>query len=202
MDDIRINNPHLKRPEEVRNCPKCGARLLSEVCQFCGTYIGEVATGDLTPEYPLVQCKNGKLGFWNIGFPFMFGGIFLGVSLPMLIIFLATGFAPWYIILFFIPFILIGVISIIVGIRAYLRHLSVKKHGVVRTGVVYGYMDDTVAYNNVNAQKIKILLDTSEGKKFILLPLGTTTKPYEVNSEVQVMLMGDSAMIIDKPIKW
>lgn len=202
MDEIRINNPHLKRPEEVRNCPKCGARLLSEVCQFCGTYIGEVATGDLTPEYPLVQCKNGKLGFWNIGFPFMFGGIFLGVSLPMLIIFLATGFAPWYIILFFIPFILIGVISIIVGIRAYLRHLSVKKHGVVRTGVVYGYMDDTVAYNNVNAQKIKILLDTSEGKKFILLPLGTTTKPYEVNSEVQVMLMDDSAMIIDKPIKW
>ena len=202
MDDIRINNPHLKRPEEVRNCPKCGARLLSEVCQFCGTYIGEVATGDLTPEYPLVQCKNGKLGFWNIGFPFMFGGIFLGVSLPMLIIFLATGFAPWYIILFFIPFILIGVISIIVGIRAYFRHLSVKKNGVVRTGVVYGYMDDTVAYNNVNAQKIKILLDTSEGKKFILLPLGTTTKPYEVNSEVQVMLMGNSAMILDKEIKW
>ena len=202
MDDIRINNPHLKRPEEVRNCPKCGARLLSEVCQFCGTYIGEVATGDLTPEYPLVECKNGKLGFWNIGFPFMFGGIFLGVSLPMLIIFLATGFAPWYIILFFIPFILIGVISIIVGIRAFLRHLSVKKSGVVRTGVVYGYMDDTVAYNGVNAQKIKILLDTSEGKKFILLPLGTTTKPYEVNSEVQVMLMGDSAMILDKEIKW
>ena len=202
MDDIRINNPHLKRPEEVRNCPKCGARLLSEVCQFCGTYIGEVATGDLTPEYPLVQCKNGKLGFWNIGFPFMFGGIFLGVSLPMLIIFLATGFAPWYIILFFIPFILIGVISIIVGIRAFLRHLSVKKSGVVRTGVVYGYIDDTVAYNGVNAQKIKILLDTSEGKKFILLPLGTTTKPYEVNSEVQVMLMGDSAMILDKEIKW
>lgn len=202
MSDIRINNPHLKRPEEVRNCPKCGARLLSEVCQFCGTYIGEVATGDLTPEYPLVECKNGKLGFWNIGFPFMFGGIFLGVSLPMLIIFLATGFAPWYIILFFIPFILIGIISIIVGIRAFLRHLSVKKSGVVRTGVVYGYMDDTVAYNGVNAQKIKILLDTSEGKKFILLPLGTTTKPYEVNSEVQVMLMGDSAMILDKEIKW
>ena len=202
MSDIRINNPHLKRPEEVRNCPKCGARLLSEVCQFCGTYIGEVATGDLTPEYPLVECKNGKLGFWNIGFPFMFGGIFLGVSLPMLIIFPATGFAPWYIILFFIPFILIGIISIIVGIRAFLRHLSVKKSGVVRTGVVYGYMDDTVAYNGVNAQKIKILLDTSEGKKFILLPLGTTTKPYEVNSEVQVMLMGDSAMILDKEIKW
>ena len=63
-------------------------------------------------------------------------------------------------------------------------------------------MDDTVAYNGVNAQKIKILLDTSEGKKFILLPLGTTTKPYEVNSEVQVMLMGDSAMILDKEIKW
>ena len=51
-------------------------------------------------------------------------------------------------------------------------------------------------------EQISHFLDTSEGKKFILLPLGTTTKPYEVNSEVQVMLMGDSAMILDKEIKW
>ena len=209
MDGIRLNNQQLKKPEEVRNGPKCGARLLSEVCQFCGTYIGEVATGDLTPEYPLVECKNGKLGFWNIGFPFMFGGIFLAVSIPLFIISLfiddfggETEGMGKFMTIITIPFMLIGIVAIIVGVRAYLRHLSVKKSGVVRTGVVYGYMDDTVAYNGVNAQKIKILLDTSEGKKFILLPLGTTTKPYEVNSEVQVMLMGDSAMILDKEIKW
>lgn len=209
MDGIRLNNPHLKNPEEVRNCPKCGARLLSEVCQFCGTYIGEVATADLTPEYPVVQCKNAKLGFWNIGFPLMFGGIFLCVSLPMFILSFFidskggdTEGMGKFMTIFTIPFMLIGVIAIIIAIRAYLRHLAVKKGGVVRSGVVYGYMDDTVAYNGVNGQKIKILVDTSEGKKFILLPLGTTTKPYEVNSEVQVLLNEDNAMILDKKIKW
>ena len=139
----------------------------------------------------------------------MFGGIFLAVSIPLFIISLfiddfggETEGMGKFMTIITIPFMLIGIVAIIVGVRAYLRHLSVKKSGVVRTGVVYGYMDDTVAYNGVNAQKIKILLDTSEGKKFILLPLGTTTKPYEVNSEVQVMLMGDSAMILDKEIKW
>lgn len=211
MDDIRIriNNPQLKRPEEVRNCPKCGAPILSEVCQFCGTYIGEVATRDLTPEYPLVECKNVKLGFWNIGFPLLFGGIFLVVSLPMFIISFfiddmtheADG-AGKFMTIFTIPFMLIGIIAIGIAIKKFFNNLKIKKSGVVRNGIVYGYMDDTVAYNGVNGQKIKILVDSSEGKKFILLPLGTTSKLYEVNSAVQVLIHENYAMILDRKINW
>ena len=39
MDGIRLNNPQLKKPEEVRNCPNCGAPLdLGSVrCRYCGT---------------------------------------------------------------------------------------------------------------------------------------------------------------------
>ncbi|MBP3296883.1 MAG: hypothetical protein J6M27_09910, partial [Lachnospiraceae bacterium] len=37
-----------------RVCPSCGAPALSEVCQYCGTYVGTVATSELTPEYELV----------------------------------------------------------------------------------------------------------------------------------------------------
>lgn len=202
MDEIRLNNERKMRPEDVRNCPKCGARLLSEVCQFCGTYIGKVATGDLTPEYPLVECKNAKLGFWNIGFPMMFGGIFLGVSLPMMIVFLALREFPWYTFLFFIPFLLIGFGSITLAIRTLLMSHKINSQGVVRTGVVYGYMDDTVAYNGVNGQKVKILVDTSEGKKFILLPLGGTAKTYEVNSTIDVKLYDDWAKILTKKTNW
>ena len=207
MDDIRLNNPRLEKPENVRNCPKCGARLLSEVCQFCGTYIGKVATGDLTPEYPLVECKNAKIGFWNIGFPLMFGGIFLGVSLPMFLISLfvdtsGAGNMGSYMTLFTIPFMLIGSIAVGIAVRTLIRHAKVKKNGVVRSGVVYGYMDDTIAYNGVNGQKVKILLDTSEGKKFILLPLGGTAKTYEVNSTIDVKLLDKWAIIQDKKTNW
>ncbi|MBO4687774.1 MAG: hypothetical protein J5636_04610 [Clostridiales bacterium] len=202
MDGIRLNNPRKKRPEEVRNCPKCGASVLSEVCQFCGTYIGEVATADLTPEYPLVECKSAKIDFWNVGFPLMFGGIFLGVSLPMCIIGNIIGELSWYMNLFFVPFILIGVIALGIAIRRLLFCMKVKSQGALRSGVVYGYMDDTVAYNGVNGQKIKILLDTSEGKKFILLPLGTTAKIYEVNSTVDVKLLDNWAVIVNKKTNW
>lgn len=59
-------------------------------------------------------------------------------------------------------------------------------------------MDDMVAYNGVNGQKVKILLDTSEGKKFILLPLGTTAKIYEVNSTVDVRLFDNWAVVVSK----
>ncbi|MBR3031751.1 MAG: hypothetical protein IKH92_01885 [Clostridiales bacterium] len=209
MSDIRLNNPHKKNPEDVRSCPKCGAPLLSEVCQFCGTYIGEVATADLTPEYPLVECKNARLGFWNVGFPLIFGGIFLCVSLPMFLIslfvdsaFEGSGNMGKSMTLFTIPFMLIGFVAIGIALRTVFRHLQVKKHGVERSGVVYGYMDDTVAYNGVNGQKVKILVDTSEGKKFILLPLGSTSKQYEVNSTVELKLKDNWALILTKKVNW
>ena len=198
MDGIRLNNPRQKRPEEVRNCPKCGASVLSEVCQFCGTYIGQVATADLAAEYPLVECKSAKIDFWNVAFPTMFGAIFLGVSLPMLIVSNLQGGVPFYTNFFFIPFILIGVIAIGIALRRLFFCLKVKSKGVLRSGVVYGYMDDMVAYNGVNGQKVKILLDTSEGKKFILLPLGTTAKIYEVNSTVDVRLFDNWAVVVSK----
>ncbi|MBP5493328.1 MAG: hypothetical protein J6Y08_10850 [Clostridiales bacterium] len=198
MDGISINNKPKKRPEDVRNCPKCGAPLLSEICQFCGTYIGEVATRDLTPEYPLVECKSAKVDFWNIGFNVMFGGIFAGVSIPMLIATNVMDEIPFYVNFFMLPFILFGLGSLWIAARRFFFSMKVKTKGTLRSGIVYGYMDDTVAYNGVNGQKIKILLDTAEGKKFILLPLGTTAKPYEVNSTVDVRLYEEWAVIVSK----
>ncbi|MBO7564563.1 MAG: hypothetical protein J6T40_06935 [Clostridiales bacterium] len=204
MGDIRLNNERKMNPEEVRNCPKCGARLLSEVCQFCGTYIGKVATADLTPEYPLVECKSARLNFWNVGFPLLFGSIFALAIIP---IFAASDTmkeadSPISMKLFLLPFILIGIGSISFALYKIFRILQVHIKGTVRSGVVYGYMDDTVAYNGVNGQKIKILLDTAEGKKFILLPLGTTSKTHEVNSAVDVKLYNKYAVILSKKTNW
>ena len=204
MDDIRINNEHKMRPEDVRNCPKCGAPILSEVCQFCGTYIGKVATADLTPEYPVVECKLAKIGFWTVGFPLMFGGIFSCASIPLIWAsdLMDKADSPVPMKVFLIPFILIGLISLGFALYRIFRTIQVKKSGTQRSGVVYGYMDDTVAYNGVNGQKVKILVDTSEGKKFILVPLGTTSKPYEVNSAVDVKLLDKWAAILPKKTNW
>ncbi len=204
MNDIRLNNEHKMRPEDVRNCPKCGAPILSEVCQFCGTYIGKVATSDLTPEYPLIECKQAKITFWTVGFPLVFGLMFSLAALPFLFareeikgIDLPNTYNT-----FLIPFILIGLASIGFAFYRSFRTIQVMLKGTLRSGVVYGYMDDTIAYNGVNGQKVKILVDTAEGKKFILLPLGTTSKPYEVNSQVNVKLLNNWAVILRQKTQW
>lgn len=195
MDDIKLNNHKKKRPEEVRSCPKCGAPLLSEVCQYCGTYIGEVATGDLTAEYPMIPCRLCKLTIWNTIFPLGFVVGFLGMPLCMYAI-LDEVDMDFKVSLFFIPFLLVGFGFLLSFLWSMFNVLSVTFFGKVLEGTVYGYMDDTVAYNGVNGQKIKILVHARGGYKFILLPLGTTEKPYKVNKKVYVKVFRDRARIV------
>ena len=182
-----------------RVCPSCGAPALSEVCQYCGTYVGTVATSELTPEYELVHCKNAKLTFWNAAFPAMFGFAFTCGGIGSILAALApsseSSGSPVVLILSCLMFLLIGVAALILLFMSFKRFLETKKHGVVREGVVYGYMDDIISYNNNNGQQVKILLDTAEGKKFILLPLGTPVKLYEINSPIRVRLYKTFAMI-------
>ncbi len=194
---------------DSRTCPHCGAPILSEVCQYCGTYVGQVATSELTPEYELVHCKNAKLTFWNAAFPAIFGFAFTLPGIAAVLGALSypyetSGFRARTVLACFM-FLLIGVIALILLFMSFKRFLETKKHGVVREGVVYGYMDDVISYNNNNGQQVKILLDTAEGKKFILLPLGTPVKLYEINSPIRVKLYKKFAMITNDAvdnIKW
>ena len=196
-------------PEGGRTCPTCGAPALSEVCQYCGTYVGQVATSELTPEYELVHCKNARLTFWNIGFPAFFGIPFLCGGIGSMASAMALpsddlGFRVMPVLMSF-PFMLIGAIALFVLFMNLKRFLDTKTKGVVREGVVYGYMDDVISYNDNNGQQVKILLDTAEGKKFILLPLGTPVKLYEINSPIHVRLYNKFAMVTNDAvdnIKW
>ena len=67
MDDgMKRNNKEGSGRTEIRVCPHCGARVLSEVCQYCGSYIGEVSTADLAAEYPVLECREATITFWLI----------------------------------------------------------------------------------------------------------------------------------------
>ena len=100
------------------------------------------------------------------------------------------------------PFLLFGAIAFLIMCMGIYRWLAVRIFGVVRKGTVYGYMDDKVAYNGVNGQVIKILVQTQDGKKFIMLPLETTTMKYVINSTVNVKIYKNYAAIVKKNIKW
>ena len=187
--------------EGARVCPNCGAPILSEVCQYCGTYVGQVSTAELTPEYELIHCKQAALDMWKFLFPLFMGVPFFGAGITIVVA-LASGDIAG---LSGLPFALIGTGFLVYWIINVKRYLATRFRGVDREGVVYGYMDDVVAYNGRNGQQIKILLDTSEGKKFIILPLQTTVKPYEINSPIRVRLYKKSALILTNKsdqVKW
>ncbi len=195
---IRRNNLKLKSQEEVRNCPKCGAPLLSEVCQYCGTYVGEVSSIDLASEYETVECKNVGLSFFGTIFPLFFGVTFLGVSVPFL--FLKPMDGAISTLAFIAPFLLVGVVSLGLSLRSICLSVMIGIKGEKKEGIVYGYMDDTIAYNNVNGQKVKLLVNTPSGKKFVIIPLKKTTKPYPVNGEVDLLLYKNYAKLLNKTV--
>ena len=178
---------------DQRVCPHCGAPVLSEVCQYCGSYIGEVSTQVLSSEYPTVECKLAKFTFFGTIFPLVFAVAF---TIPGILMFLgsddtvAAGST--------IPFTLVGIGAFVVLFINIYRVVSVGLFGKTMDGTVYGYMDDTVSYNDRPGQKIKILVTASDGKRFILLPLAGTTKPYPVNSSLKVRAFKKNAVIIAK----
>ncbi len=188
MDDgMKRNNKEGSGRTEIRVCPHCGARVLSEVCQYCGSYIGEVSTADLAAEYPVLECREATITFWNLAFPavfaFMFG--FFGFAFPFL--FSGTG-EEKTVMLISTPFAVISLCAFAIILWTLYKYFIVSVKGTEIEGTVYGYMDDTIAYNGVNGQVAKILIDTPKGRRFILYQLGSTMMKYPINGRVRIKM--------------
>ena len=74
------------------NCPSCGAPITTEVCPYCNVFTG-LKSSDANMEYPVIECKEAHVGFWNVVFPMIFNimGPFGHILAPLL--FLAILFA-------------------------------------------------------------------------------------------------------------
>jgi hypothetical protein len=90
---------------------------------------------------------------------------------------------------FFFYFLLFGIIAIVaftIGIIPVIRYYLIDANGQEIEAVVYGYLDDKMLFNNMPGQIVKLLIDTSDGKKFILYQLADTTQPYQINSKIKL----------------
>lgn len=184
--------------KETFHCRNCGAPVTTELCPYCNSLTG-LNTSDANMEYPVEECKEATLSFWNTAFPliFTFGFGFFGFLFPIIFMSVDKKMGLSVIVMCF-PFAIIGIVSFIIAIRPIIRHLSLKKHGIEIEGTVYGYMDDNILLNGTPAQIVKILIDTPKGKRFILYQLGDIKKPYELNSKIKLLVYKDYFKIIDK----
>lgn len=180
-------------------CSSCGAPVTSEVCPYCNKLTG-LDTKKANMEYPLIECKEAHVGFLNVVFPMIFACSFgfAGFIMPILFFTVGEGAFPKTIILFFLPFAVIGAVALYLTINPIVRYLSVKRYGKEINAIVYGYMDDNILLNGNPAQIVKLLVNTNEGKKFIMYQLGDIKQPFKINSQIKLKVYKDIFLIEDK----
>ena len=172
-----------KPQNQSRNCPSCGAPIVSEICAYCGTATG-LNTAKADMEYPVLECKAVVLNFWTTWFPSIFAFAF---GTPALILLLCTFIVrDITMLLIALPFLLLSVGFGSFIAFTFLRYKKVKSRGKTIQGVVYGYVDDNVMYNNKPGQMVKILVQTPNGPRFILYRLGGTVKIYGINDTLNI----------------
>ena len=204
------------------NCKNCGAPVTSEICPYCGSLTGLV-TAKANMDYPILECKEANINFWNTVFPGIFFVVFGVIGTIFPIIFYKTsqsmadsfkstsgfdGFMSFDFaspaLLMCIPFLLIGIGAFIVMIRPIIRYLLLKMKGKQIQGTVYGYVDDNVLLNGIPAQTAKILVQSPDGPRFIMYQMGRTDHPYGINSKIDLYVYNNYFMIDKKKekIKW
>ena len=178
-----------------KKCPNCGAPLTTEICPYCHNATGlDTAKADM--EYPVIECKEASINFWNFWFPMIFAvsfGFFCFIF-PLIFI-LADPSSALMVILCCSIFGIIGVASFVIAIKQVIRSNIVKQKGKEIEATVYGYMDDNILLNGSPAQIVKLLVTTKDGKRFILYQLKDTSHPYKINSRIKLLVYKDIFMV-------
>ena len=188
----------MKKDLQNNSCSNCGAPVTTEVCPYCGNMTGlDTMYADM--EYPVIECKEANVGFWNVVFPmifaFAFGGA--GILFPLIFIMADPEMFKMAIPMFIMPLI-IGIVAFVIGIKPILRFFSIKTNGKEIEATVYGYMNDNILLNGSPAQIVKLLVDTNDGKKFILYQLGDIKQPFKINSQIRLKVYKDIFLIENK----
>ncbi|MBO6303091.1 MAG: hypothetical protein J6N15_11715 [Ruminiclostridium sp.] len=187
------------------SCKNCGAPATSEICPYCGSPTG-LDTARANMEYPTLECKEANLNFWTVMFPMIFALSFGFAGMVLLVVTLMTAEEEekGLLVLCSLPFLGIGIAALVIVLLNVSRYLTLKKHGKRIDAVVYGYTDDIMRLNDRPAQVVKLLVDTPEGKRFIMYQLGGTDRPYGVNTTIGLIVYRDIFMIEKNKqyIKW
>ena len=187
----------------VYHCKNCGAEVTTELCPYCNSLTG-IDISKVKDEYPLLDCKEASLNTFILWHLFLFAFLFwagLNVSIndfPKEILEEKPMYRIMEIILAIVIF-LISLLPLITSLIYIIKHIIVKLLGKEIEGIVYGYTDNTsTIINGNNTKAIKILIDTPEGKKFILYKTEDTKKKYKLNSKIKLLVYKKLFLIKNK----
>ena len=180
---------------KLTSCQNCGAPATTEVCNYCKGVTG-IDKKYIKLEYPILECKetnfilNKIIGKLISGILLILLGAFTLVVLPLFDS-IEIGFIGMAILIY-------GLYLFNVGITPIIRNIKLKKYGKEIDAIVYGYMKDEFKVNDHVTQIVKLLIDTKNGKKFILYQLEKNKQPYKLKSKIKLLMYNDIYKILDK----
>ena len=192
----------MRNINQTTHCANCGAPATTEICPYCHVATGiDAISADM--EYPVIECHEVNLGFWNVIFPLIFAVAFsLSGIMTIGIISITSLLGDESMFNFGYIFLTIGIVALIITLIPIIRYLQIKRYGKEIEAAVYGYLNDNILINNQPAQIVKLLVDTNDGKKFILYQLGDTVKPYKINSKIKLKVYKNLFKIIKNDEKY
>lgn len=197
--------PQSEMQAQADICPQCGAPVLpgAAVCDACGALTGAAPVDAAAQPYPTVQCRLAKFTFFGTLFPLIFA-IAFGIPAAALVLtaLFVNSPAPLALRLMPLPFLLVSLGAMGFLLRNVIAVLRNESKGRILPGLVCGYEDDNVTYNGRRGQKVRLLVQSQEGSRYVLVPLGAPEQPYAVGSTVHVRLWQNTACIMDPAVNW
>lgn len=151
---------------KITYCQHCGTATTSEICSICNNPTGITET--ISQNYPKTDCKtiDAKpltiikyiiLIFWSIP---------LGVYLTDFILNQEFKDLRIYLILI-VPLFIIGIVSIITLLYTIVQNTRLNIYGKEIEGIILENKSELNKITQKNSIYLKILIETTEGKKFI-----------------------------------
>ena len=166
------------------NCQNCGAKVTSEICPYCKAQSG-INPNLVNLEYPLLEYetipKSSISSFLVVTCIFIFIAI-----VPLMIGFGGDTFSLVFDIVFsgIVAFIYI---HLLVKLLVYLhKYKTTQKKGEILNAYVHGFLDENRPDEKFKYSTVKLLVDTKDGKRFILFKLDERNKPYKIGSNVKL----------------
>ena len=169
-------------------CQNCGAKVTTEICPYCKVKSG-INQNEVELEYPVLDYetipKSPVLAIFIVVLLLIFG-----FTIPFILpLFFNFGTDVFSIIVDIVFISTIGLLFIYFFIKLFkyvYKYKTTQKNGEIIIGNVHGYIDENNPDDKFQFVTVKLLVDTKDGKRYILFKLDDRNRPYKIGTNVKL----------------
>ena len=148
------------------------------------------------PEYDEIQCKEATISAGTILFPLIFGIPFGGVGILVLKEAFMTQRIDIALLLFGLVFLAVGLFMAFRFVHPIVNRIILMTKGKEIDGILQCYYRDNVRVNGRPLWVARIIVDSQEGKKYLIYQTGKMRKKYADGSIVHLKIYRDIALLL------